>query len=113
MNATDNCHTTDDIAHPAGPRFARPALVLLVVGVGGGSAAANAMDAFVVLSAVSIGESDTHTGLATAAASVANLAVRLGIGVRADRRRAWEPAPGRDRANGAIGPLLLAMVDPR
>lgn len=112
--ATDNCHTTDDMAHPPGPRFARPALLLLAVGVGGGSAAANAMGAFFVLSAVSIGESDTHAGLVAAAASIASLVVRLGIGVRADRRRT-----GHLRlvaimcAVGALGPLLLAVGDPR
>lgn len=113
VNATDNCHTTDDMAHPPGPRFARPALVLLAVGVGGGSAAANAMGAFFVLSAVSIGESDTPRG-------------------PGDPRRpaspAWPSASGSAYApTGAgpgtcawsrsrkrrIGPLMLAMVDPR
>ncbi len=103
-----------DAARRPAPPFARPALVLLAVGAGGASGAANAMGAFFVLSAVSIGESDGHAGLVVAAASAASVLVRLGIGIHADRHGA-----GHLRlvavmcAVGAIGPLLLATGNSR
>lgn len=94
--------------------FARSALVTLSIGAGAASAAANALGAFFVMFAVSIGTSDTAAGLIAAAASVLSILVRLGSGVRADRR-----AVGHLRqvalmcAVGSIGPLLLAVGDRR
>ncbi len=114
VDATDQLSITADMAHRSEPRFARPALLLLAVGVGGGSAAANAMGTFFVPSAVSIGESDGHAGLVVAAASVASLLIRLGAGVHADRRSAGHLRLVAVMCGiGAIGPLLLAVGDPR
>ncbi|MGH3437575.1 MAG: MFS transporter [Sciscionella sp.] len=102
--------TVPDGAPPEPRTFARSALIILAIGVGMGSAAANALGSFFVLSAVHIGVSDSHAGLTAAAGSVVSLVVRLGIGFRADRR-----SSGHLRlvsglcACGAIGLLLLAL----
>jgi MFS family permease len=96
------------------PAFARPALITLAVGVGMGSAAMNAMGSFFVLSAVSIDVTDARAGLVAAVGSAASLLVRLGIGLRADRR-----SVGHLRlvsmlcAGGSTGVLLLALGEPR
>lgn len=90
--------------------FARAALITLAVGAGAGSAAANAMGAFFVLSAVQLGVTDSHAGLVAAAGSVVSILVRLSIGFRADRRDA-----GHLRlvsglcALGSVGVLLLVF----
>ena len=98
----------------APPTFARPALIRLAFGVGMASAAANAMGAFFVLSAVSIGVTDSHGGLVAAMGSAASLLVRLGIGARADRRSVdhLRLVSGLCAA-GSIGILLLALGEPR
>jgi len=102
-------HRVQSVAPVPAPRFARSALITLAVGIGAGSAAVNAMGAFFIRSAVSIGTSDSHAGLIAALASVASLLVRLGIGRRADSR-----VSGHLRvvamlcALGSLGPLLLA-----
>jgi MFS family permease len=107
---TETRGTARDVARQPG----RPALLLLAVGVGCASGAANAMGAFFVLSAVSIGESDGHAGLVVAAASVASVLVRLGIGVRADRRSAGHLRLVAVMCTlGALGPALLAVGDSR
>jgi len=96
------------------PTFARPALITLAVGVSMGSAAANAIGSFFVLSAVSIDVSDSRAGLVAAVGSAASLLVRLGIGLQSDRR-----AVGHLRlvsvlcAVGSIGVLLLALGEPQ
>jgi len=113
-DTNDRVINASGVAHRPAPHFARYPLLVLALGIGGASAAANAMAAFFVLSAVSIGENDEHAGLMVAVASVASVLVRLGIGARADRRNT-----GHLRlvaimcAIGAIGPLLLAVGDPR
>ncbi len=113
-DSTDRHNTAYEAAHQPVPPFARPALLALAVGIGGASAAANAMAAFFVLSAVSIGESDGHAGLVVAAASVTSVLVRLGIGVRADKRSAGHLRLVAMMCGiGAIGPMLLAVGDPR
>lgn len=107
-------HTNDRLTMPAtepptpDPQFARsPLLVLLWA-----SAAANAMAAFFVLSAVSIGENDGHAGLTVARASVASVLVRPGIGARADRRNSGHLRLVAIMCGvGAVGPLLLAAGD--
>lgn len=110
--ARDSPADRGSTAHQA--TFARSALLTLGVGVGAASAAANALGAFFVMFAVSIGTSDATAGLVAAAASLVSILVRLGSGVRADRR-----AGGHLRrvslmcAVGSIGPLLLAVGDRR
>ena len=96
------------------PRLGRPALITLAIGVGMGSAAMTAMGSFFVLSAVSINVSDPRAGLVAAVGSTTSLLVRLGIGLRADRR-----AIGHLRlvsvlcAAGSVGVLLLALGEAR
>jgi len=113
-DTTDQLNTAGEVAERPNRPFARPALLLLAVGIGGASAAANAMAAFFVLFAVSIGESDGHAGLVVAVASVASVLVRLGIGARADRRHTGHLRLVALMCGiGTAGPLLLAVGDPR
>lgn len=73
-----------------------------------------AMGSFFVLSAVSINVTDSRAGLVAAVGSTTSLLVRLGIGLRADRR-----AMGHLRlvsvlcAAGSVGVLLLALGEAR
>ena len=94
------------------PRFARPALIRLAIGIGMGSAAMNAMGSFFVLSAVSIEVTDSRAGLLAAVGSVVSLLVRLGIGARADRRAGEHlRLVSALCAAGSVGLLLLALGD--
>ncbi|MDA3649496.1 MFS transporter [Saccharopolyspora indica] len=68
----------------SGPR--RSALLLLAISGGLGSAAANALGAFVTTTAVEVGFSPSAAGLVLSLGSVTGLLIRLGAGVVADRR---------------------------
>lgn len=100
-------------AAPERAAFARRPLVVVALGVGLGSAAANAMGAYFVLSAGTINISDSTAGLIAAAGSAVSLLVRLAVGLRADRRTTGhlELVAGLC-AFGAVGPLLLATGQP-
>lgn len=60
-------------------------LAFLAVGVGFGSAASNALSAFLVLSGVRAGFGEGQAGLMLTVGSIAGLGVRLLVGARADR----------------------------
>ena len=68
------------------PRPSR-ALVMTAVGAALGSAGPCALGAYLVASAVDAGIAEGAAGLLAAAGSAASLAVRIGFGIRADRRR--------------------------
>lgn len=68
------------------PRPSR-ALVMTAVGAALGSAGPCALGAYLVASAVEVGIAEGMAGLLAAAGSAASLAVRIGFGIRADRRR--------------------------
>ncbi|TCP47904.1 putative MFS family arabinose efflux permease [Tamaricihabitans halophyticus] len=88
-------------------------LTLLSIAAGFGAAAANAMGAFVTLTAVEVGYEEGNAGLMLALGSAAGLASRLGAGALADRRK-----PNLLRMVttmvivGSIGFLLLAFGQP-
>ncbi|MQA06957.1 MAG: MFS transporter [Pseudonocardiaceae bacterium] len=88
-------------------------LALLSIATGFGAAAANAMGAFVTVSAVGVGFDEGHAGLMLAIGSAAGLASRLGAGALADWRR-----PNLLRmvttmvVIGSVGFLLIAMSHP-
>jgi MFS family permease len=64
----------------------RPGIILLSIGAGLGSAAANSMGAFLVMYALHLGAEPRAAGTLLMAGSVANIAVRLLSGWQADRR---------------------------
>jgi predicted MFS family arabinose efflux permease len=70
------------------PRPPRPSrtLILIALGAALGSAAPCAMSAYLVASAVDAGIAEGAAGLLAAVGSAASLAVRLSVGVRADRK---------------------------
>ncbi|MER7076834.1 MFS transporter, partial [Saccharopolyspora kobensis] len=68
----------------SGPR--RSALLLLAISGGLGSAAANALGAFVTTTAVEVGFSPSAAGLVLSLGSATGLLIRLCAGVIADRR---------------------------
>lgn len=88
-------------------------LALLSIGTGFGAAAANAMGAFVTVSAVGVGYDEGHAGLMLALGSAAGLVSRLGAGAIADRLR-----PNLLRMItamvivGSVGYLLIALSHP-
>lgn len=88
-------------------------LALLSVGAGLGAAAANAMGAFVTVSAVQVGYPPGYAGLMLALGSVAGLTSRLGAGVLIDRFRPnlLRVVAGMALA-GSLGFLLIALSEP-
>ena len=88
-------------------------LALLSIGTGFGAAAANAMGAFVTVSAVQVGYEPAHAGLMLALGSAVGLTGRLSAGVISDRLR-----PNLLRMViamalvGSVGFLLIAASDP-
>lgn len=93
-------------------RSAGSLLALLSIGTGFGAAAANAMGAFVTVSAVQVGYEPAHAGLILALGSAVGLTGRLGAGVVSDRLR-----PNLLRLVivmalvGSVGFLLIASGD--
>ncbi|WP_433872128.1 MFS transporter [Saccharopolyspora sp. CA-218241] len=91
----------------------RGALLLLAISGGLGSAAANALGAFVTTTAVEVGFSPSAAGLVLSVGSAAGLLVRLSAGVLADRRN-----PNLVRVItgmllvGAVGYGLMAVPAP-
>lgn len=75
---------------PAAERSRAPrpsaALLLLALGAALGSAAPCALSAYLVASAVDVGIAEGAAGVLAALGSAASLAVRLSVGIRADRR---------------------------
>ncbi|KAA5830052.1 MFS transporter [Saccharopolyspora hirsuta] len=69
-----------------GPGARRSALLLLAISGGLGSAAANALGAFVTTTAVEVGFSPSAAGLVLSLGSATGLLIRLCAGVVADRR---------------------------
>jgi predicted MFS family arabinose efflux permease len=67
------------------PRPSR-ALILIALGAALGSSAPSALGAYLVASAVDAGIAEGTAGILAAVGSAASLAVRLGVGIRADRR---------------------------
>ena len=67
------------------PRPSR-ALILVALGAALGSAAPCALSAYLVASAVDVGIAEGTAGILAAGGSAVSLAVRLSVGVRADRR---------------------------
>jgi MFS family permease len=67
------------------PRPSRT-LILIALGAALGSSAPCALSAYLVASAVHVGIAEGSAGLLAALGSAASLAVRLGVGIRADRR---------------------------
>lgn len=70
----------------SGRNDARGALLLLAISGGLGSAAANALGAFVTTTAVEVGFSPSAAGLVLSLGSATGLTIRLCAGVLADRR---------------------------
>lgn len=97
----------------AGVRLPHRLLLLLTIGVGLAAASGSSLAIFMVASAVNSGWSEGGAGLLLAAASVAGIAARLAVGLRADRS-------GRNHLQtvavmlsvGAVGVLLLASGVP-
>jgi len=65
------------------------ALVLTAVGAALGTAGPSALGAYLVASAVDVGIEEGTAGLLAALGSAVSLAVRVSLGARADRRRAY------------------------
>jgi predicted MFS family arabinose efflux permease len=102
---------------PAQERLPAPrpdrALVATAVGAALGSAGPCALSAYLVASAVEVGIAEGAAGLLAAAGSAASLMVRIGFGVRADRRHDY----GYGMvvlllASGSAGFALLATEAP-
>ncbi len=90
----------------------RPALLLLATGAGLGSAAANSLAAFTVLTLVAAGITAGPAGYLLALGSAAGVTARVLTGWRADRRgHAHLPVVARMLAIGTLGYLLLAVGD--
>ena len=92
-----------------------PMRSLLVIGVGAGfaSASAGSLGAFLVQSAVAMGEPAGRAGLLLSLGSVVGVAARLGGGWLADRRtRAHLPVVAGQLVVGAIGLLLVSTGSP-
>ena len=88
----------------------RPALLLLAAGAGFGSAAANSLAAFTVLTVVAAGITAGPAGYLLALGSAAGITARVLTGWRADRRgHAHLPVVARMLAIGTLGYLLLAV----
>ncbi|MFD0487004.1 MFS transporter [Saccharopolyspora spinosporotrichia] len=89
------------------------ALLLIAISGGLGSAAANALGAFVTTTAVHVGFSPAAAGLVLALGSVAGLTIRLLAGVAADR---WNPDLLRVVTAmllvGSVGYGLMALGTP-
>jgi cyanate permease len=84
-------------------------LTVLAVGGGFGAAAANALGSFMVAAAVAIGLAEERAGLLLAMTSVVVLAVRITMGLVADRRgRQFFQMVVAMLALGAVGYVLLA-----
>jgi predicted MFS family arabinose efflux permease len=99
------------VAPPERPPPPRPSreLVLTAVGAALASAGPNALGAYLVASAVDAGISEGAAGLLAAAGSLSSLAMRVALGVRADRRRDYGfSAVVALLAAGAGGFALLA-----
>ncbi len=87
----------------------RRSLALLAVGAGFGSAAANSLATFAVLTAVAYGLGAGTGGYLLALGSAAGVSARVVTGWRADRRgRAHLPVVAGMLVGGAFGYLLLA-----
>ncbi len=73
------------------PAVGRPsrALVLTAVGAALGTAGPSALGAYLVASAVDVGIGEGTAGVLAALGSAISLAVRVSLGARADRRRAY------------------------
>ena len=87
----------------------RPALLLLAAGAGFGSAAANSLAAFTVLTVVATGIAAGPAGYLLALGSAAGVTARVLTGWRADQRgHAHLPVVARMLMIGTLGYLLLA-----
>ncbi|MER5391141.1 MFS transporter [Saccharopolyspora sp. NPDC002686] len=97
----------------SGKGASRSALVLLAISGGLGSAAANALGAFVTTTAVEVGFSPSAAGLVLSLGSATGLVIRLCAGVVADR---WNPNLVRVISGmlliGSIGFALMAVDSP-
>lgn len=88
----------------------RPLLILAAAG-GMGAAAGNAIGSFLVSSAVHVGIAESHAGLLLASSSAVVLAVRVSVGLLADRRGSgfFQMVTGL-MATGAAGFVLLGSA---
>ena len=101
--------------HRRAPERAVPMRSLLVIGIGAGfaSASASSLGAFLVQSAVAMGEPAGRAGLLLSLGSVVGIAARLGGGWLADRRtRAHLPVVSGQLLAGAVGLLLISTGSP-
>ncbi len=97
---------------PATPSPAKGPLRMLAAAAGFGAAAANALPAFVVLTAVGAGVATGPAGLLLALGSGSGVVSRLVVGWLADRHgRASLPVVGGMMLTGACGYLMLAAGD--
>ena len=104
-------------ASAGGARAARPApsreLLFIAVGAALASAGPNALGTYLVASAVDAGIAEGTAGLLAALGSAVSLAVRVALGVRADRRRDYGyGVVVLLLAGGAAGFLLLTFDVP-
>jgi MFS family permease len=97
-------------ARPPGRVPYRPLLILAAAG-GMGAAAGNSIGSFLVSSAVHIGIAESHAGLLLASSSAVVLAVRVSVGLLADRRGSgfFQMVTGL-MATGAAGFVLLGSA---
>ncbi|MEV6362378.1 MFS transporter [Nocardia asteroides] len=99
--------------HPGHRPRRRPAMAPLLTAVAGMSlacVAATAMSAFVTTWGIEVGLSETEAAYTLAAGSVASVAARILVGIRADRRaRAHLPAAAIQMLCGAVGLVIMAV----
>ena len=100
-----------DVQLPADVPFT--VMARLAVGIGFGAAAGGTLGSFLVSAAVDAGLSEGNAGWILTAGSLAGIAVRLGAGVRADRRDGGHlRVVARMLAAGAVAFALLATTEP-
>ena len=88
-------------------------LLLLAVGAACSSFAPGALAAYLVATSVDAGISEGTAGIVLAAGSAASLVVRIGLGIRADRKRDYGfTVIVLLLAGGSVGFFLLSTGDP-